>query len=101
MPLVGLRSFLPLNVLTRTIMNQNCVNALSRAEIISTVPSGKPHKYWAREVIFARNCLTISKTGIFRPDFCLFDVFHTLNTKLLQKCYAQFVEKSTTNLLLL
>ena len=35
------------------------VNALRRAEIISTVPSGNPHKYWAREAIFARNCLTI------------------------------------------
>ena len=39
--------------------NAEGVNALRRAEIISTVPSGNPHKYWAREAIFARNCLTI------------------------------------------
>ena len=39
MPLVGLRSFLQLAVFIRLIVVQQCVNALSRAEIISTVCS--------------------------------------------------------------
>ncbi len=68
MPLVGLLLFLPLLyfIYMRKMM---CVNALSRASLISTVPSGNPHKYWLPSLIFAGICLTILKTRFFRSFF--------------------------------
>ena len=51
------------------LMLAKCVNALSRASLISTVPSGNPHKYWLPGLIFAGICLTILKTRFFRSFF--------------------------------
>ena len=50
----------------------NCVNALSRAGTISTVPFQNPHKYWAHRAVFARNCLTIQKLAFFSSFLCFF-----------------------------
>ena len=43
-----------------------------RAFLISTVPSGNPHKYGAPRLIFACICPNILKTTVFQDIFVLF-----------------------------
>ena len=51
-----------------------------RAILISTVPSGSPHKYWLSSPIFAGICLNILKSSIFPLFLVLFIICSYLDT---------------------
>ncbi len=70
MPYLGRSSFLRI-INKKMSVEEKCVNALSRAILISTVPLRKPLKSRAPEALLDINCLKILKTRIFRVFFVL------------------------------
>ena len=61
----------------------NFVNALHRASPISTLPLGKPYKYWVCGLVFAGNYLTIQIFRFFSPFLVLFTICSYFRTVLL------------------
>ena len=67
----GLFSFL-LRIANGCYENRIECQCPRRAFLISTVPSGNPHKYGAPRLIFACICPNILKTTVFQDIFVLF-----------------------------